>query len=54
MYVFCSIVGGLLLVTGLYCVLWGKRKEEKNSGDDKIDLQKENDVVCNEVKVIVS
>ncbi|EFH42890.1 nodulin MtN21 family protein [Arabidopsis lyrata subsp. lyrata] len=49
-----SIVGGLLLIIGLYCVLWGKSKEKKNSGDDKTDLQKENDVVCNEVKVVVS
>lgn len=49
-----SIVGGLLLIIGLYCVLWGKSREEKNSGDDKIDLQKENDVVCNEVKVVIS
>lgn len=51
---FCSIVGGLLLIIGLYCVLWGKSREKINSGDEKIDLQKENDVVCNEVKIVVS
>ncbi|XP_010444416.1 PREDICTED: WAT1-related protein At5g64700-like [Camelina sativa] len=50
-----SILGGILLIIGLYCVLWGKSREERNSGDDKIDdLQKENDVVCNEVKVVIS
>lgn len=25
----CSIIGGILLVTGLYSVLWGKCKESK-------------------------
>ncbi|KFK28160.1 hypothetical protein AALP_AA8G480300 [Arabis alpina] len=49
-----SIVGALLLIIGLYCVLWGKSKEEINVGGEKIALQKENDVVCNEVKVVVS
>jgi hypothetical protein len=24
---FCSILGGILLVGGLYCVLWGNSKE---------------------------
>ncbi|XP_010444414.1 PREDICTED: WAT1-related protein At5g64700-like [Camelina sativa] len=50
-----SILGGILLIIGLYCVLWGKSREERNSGDDKIDdLQNENDVVCNELKVVIS
>lgn len=51
---FCSIVGGLLLIIGLYCVLWGKSREQIKCGNDKIDQQKENDVVCNEVKVVIS
>lgn len=25
----CSVLGGILLVGSLYCVLWGKRKEEE-------------------------
>lgn len=25
----CSVIGAVLLVVGLYCVLWGKSKEEK-------------------------
>ncbi|CAN8277519.1 unnamed protein product [Cochlearia groenlandica] len=50
-----SILGGLLLIIGLYCVLWGKSKEKTKSVSDKVDLQKEeNDVVCNEVKVVIS
>ncbi|CAN8251611.1 unnamed protein product [Cochlearia groenlandica] len=49
-----SIVGGFLLIIGLYCVLWGKSKEEKNGVDEKIVPQKENDVVCNELKVVIS
>lgn len=27
--VLCSILGGILLVGGLYCVLWGKSKEQE-------------------------
>ena len=28
---FCSILGGILLVGGLYSVLWGKSKEKENN-----------------------
>lgn len=27
----CSVGGAVLLVVGLYCVLWGKKKEEGKS-----------------------
>ncbi|KAG2316864.1 hypothetical protein Bca52824_019986 [Brassica carinata] len=49
-----SILGGLLLIIGLYCVLWGKSRELKNSGEEKTDPHKENSDVCNEVKVVIS
>ncbi|KAL0863075.1 hypothetical protein Bca101_042193 [Brassica carinata] len=49
-----SILGGLLLIIGLYCVLWGKSREEKNAGDEKTDQHHEDDAVCNEVKVVIS
>ncbi|KAG2278209.1 hypothetical protein Bca52824_060764 [Brassica carinata] len=49
-----SILGGLLLIIGLYCVLWGKSRELKNIGDQKTDPHKENSDVCNEVKVVIS
>ncbi|XP_010520240.1 PREDICTED: WAT1-related protein At5g64700 [Tarenaya hassleriana] len=44
-----SVVGGVLLIIGLYCVLWGKSREQMNGDDDpKSALRKEN-----EVKVVV-
>ena len=54
MYVFPSILGGLLLIIGLYCVLWGKSREEKNANDEKTEQHHEDDAVCNEVKVVIS
>ncbi|XP_033128200.1 WAT1-related protein At5g64700 isoform X2 [Brassica rapa] len=41
-----SILGGLLLITGLYCVLWGKNREEKNANDEKTEQHHEDDAVC--------
>jgi hypothetical protein len=44
----CSIVGGILLVGGLYSVLWGKSKETKvacgkvNSAADDVDEENNN------------
>ncbi|CAH8343801.1 unnamed protein product [Eruca vesicaria subsp. sativa] len=49
-----SILGGLLLIIGLYCVLWGKSREQKNRSDEKTDPHKETNVACNEVKVVIS
>ncbi|CAN6821609.1 hypothetical protein Bca4012_005471 [Brassica carinata] len=49
-----SILGGLLLIIGLYCVLWGKSREEKNANDEKTEQHHEDDAVCNEVKVVIS
>ena len=54
MYVFPSILGGLFLIIGLYCVLLGKSREEKNANDEKTEQHHEDDAVCNEVKVVIS
>lgn len=37
----CSICGGMLLVGGLYCVLWGKKKEVENEADKGATESKE-------------
>jgi hypothetical protein len=34
-----SILGGILLVGGLYCVLWGKNKEETTHTTMASDLE---------------
>ncbi|CAL4910752.1 unnamed protein product [Urochloa decumbens] len=36
-----SILGGILLVGGLYCVLWGKNKEETRAAMASSDLQEQ-------------
>lgn len=35
-----SILGGILLVSGLYCVLWGKSKEQKMENSNTQDIEK--------------
>ena len=47
----CSVLGGLMLVGGLYSVLWGKRKEEKMN--DENSLKAEADTECLELKQAV-
>ena len=37
----CSICGSMLLIVGLYCVLWGKKKQVK-SEDDKATMNETN------------
>lgn len=37
----CSLVGALLMVGGLYFVLWGKTKEDGNSKEVKDDPRPE-------------
>ncbi|XP_024437783.1 WAT1-related protein At5g64700 isoform X2 [Populus trichocarpa] len=46
-----SVLGGLMLVGGLYSVLWGKRKEEKMN--DENSLKAEADRECLELKQAV-
>ncbi|KAG9151721.1 hypothetical protein Leryth_002014 [Lithospermum erythrorhizon] len=36
-----SVLGAILLVGGLYCVLWGKKKEQISNSTSNDDLQKE-------------
>ncbi|XP_050207172.1 WAT1-related protein At5g64700 [Mercurialis annua] len=45
-----SLLGGLLLVVGLYCVLWGKRKEEKIN--EKICMTNQVDKEFSELKQV--
>ena len=30
-WIFCSLIGAVIIVVGFYAVLWGKYREEKNS-----------------------
>ncbi|KAG5223944.1 nodulin MtN21 family protein [Salix suchowensis] len=46
-----SVLGGLMLVGGLYSVLWGKRREEKIN--DAKFLKAEVDKECSELKQVV-
>lgn len=50
----CSVLGSILIVGGLYLVLWGKAKEEADVPQDEEDLGKESIPVTatgeNEVK----
>ncbi|KAJ6751243.1 hypothetical protein OIU85_001739 [Salix viminalis] len=47
-----SVLGGLMLVGGLYSVLWGKRKEEKMN--DENNLKDEVDKESSEMKQVVA
>ncbi|KAJ6777176.1 WAT1-RELATED PROTEIN [Salix koriyanagi] len=47
-----SVLGGLMLVGGLYSVLWGKRKEEKMN--DENSLKPEVDKESLEMKQVVA
>lgn len=35
----CSVIGAVLMVGGLYNVLWGKSKEQKASKQQKQEIQ---------------
>jgi hypothetical protein len=39
---FCSILGGMLLVGGLYSVLWGKSNENENKITPVVPKEREN------------
>lgn len=49
----CSVLGGLMLVGGLYSVLWGKRKEEKMNDENSLKAEAEADRECLELKQAV-
>jgi len=38
-FVYCSIIGAIFIVFGLYSVVWGKAKDEVISVEEKIGMQ---------------
>lgn len=52
--VVCSLIGAFLIIAGLYCVLWGKRKdnlvaEQTENGKGVLE---DNKVLENDISVI--
>lgn len=40
-FLLCSILGGVLLILGLYSVLWGKSREQKANAESCLPAEKE-------------